>query len=144
MLYLTYSRYSRTVEPVINLYIDQRRDGDVTILDLKGRLRIGGNTVALHKSVRSLILEKKVLIALSLAGVTHVDSCGLGELVAAQISARNKGGEIKLFGLTGSVQELFKVNGLMGVFHAYENEADAIHSFADHSMEDRRAVRGLA
>ena len=77
---------------MINLYIDQRRNADVTILDLKGRLRVGGNAVALHRSIRSLVLEKKTQIILNLAGVTFIDSCGLGELVASQVSVENKGG----------------------------------------------------
>ena len=128
---------------MINLYIDERKEGDVTILDLKGRLRIG-NTVAFHRSIQTLILEKKVLIVLSLAGVTHIDSGGLGELVASQISARNKGGEIKLLSLTDTLHKLLKKNGLMGVFQAYENEAEAIESFAEYSLSGARAPRGLA
>ena len=72
----------------------------MTILDLKGRLRVGGNTLALHKSIRTLVVEKKILILLNLAGVTFIDSCGLGELVASQVSVEKKGGQIKLFGVT--------------------------------------------
>ena len=117
---------------MINLYINERRTADVTILDLKGRLRVGGNAVALHRSIRSLILEKKILILLNLAGVTFIDSCGLGELVASQVSVENKGGEIKLDGLTEPLRELLTVTRLLAVFDTYENEADAIQSFADH------------
>ena len=131
MLYLTYMLPCRSVEQVINLYINERRAGDVTILDLKGRLRVGGNTLALHKSIRCLIVEKKILILLNLADVTHIDSCGLGELVASQISVENKGGQIKLVGLTDKLRELFTVTRLLSVFDAYENEADAIQNFAD-------------
>jgi anti-sigma B factor antagonist len=116
---------------VINLYIDQRRNAEVTILDLKGRLRVGGNAVALHRSIRSLILEKKTLIVLNLTGVTFIDSCGLGELVASQVSVENKGGEIKLVGLTDALKELLTVTRLLAVFDTYEQEADAIQSFAD-------------
>lgn len=129
---------------MINLYIDERHNGEVTILGLKGRLRVGGNSLALHKSVRSLILEKKTCIVLNLADVTHVDSCGLGELVASQISARNKGGEIKLLGLTETLHDLLNLNGLLGVFHAYENEAEAVESFAEHISNGQRTPRGLA
>ena len=117
---------------MINLYINERRSAEVTILDLKGRLRVGGNTVALHRSIRSLIQEKKTLIVLDLGGVTFIDSCGLGELVASQVSVENKGGEIKLAGLTESLRELLTVTRLLAVFDTYENEADAIESFADH------------
>ena len=116
---------------MINLYIDQRRSADVTILNLKGRLRVGGNAVALHRSIRSLVLEKKTLIVLNLEGVTFIDSCGLGELVASQISVENKGGEIKLVGLTDALRELFTVTRLLTVFDVYDQEAEAIESSAD-------------
>lgn len=117
---------------MINLYIDERRAGDVTILDLKGRLRVGGNTLALHKSIRCLIVEKKLLILLNLAEVTYIDSCGLGELVASQVSVEKRGGQIKLVGFTDKLRELFTVTRLLSVFDVYENEADAIQNFADH------------
>jgi len=116
---------------VINLYINERQAGNVTVLDLKGRLRVGGNSLALHKSVRSLILEKKVSILLNLAGVTFIDSCGLGEMVASQVSVENKGGGIRLIGLTDPLRELLTVTRLLTVFDAYENEADALQSFTD-------------
>lgn len=117
---------------MINLYISERRAGDVTILDLKGRLRVGGNAVALHRSIRSLILEKKLLILLDLAGVDFIDSCGLGELVASQVSVEKKGGQLKLVGLTETLRELFTVTRLSTAFHIFETEADAIQGFAEH------------
>lgn len=117
---------------MINLYINERRSGDITILDLKGRLRVGGNTVALHKSIRCLVLEKKLLIVLNLAGVTYIDSSGLGELVASQVSVENHGGQFKLVGLTETLRELMTVTRLLTVFDTYENEAQAIQGFADY------------
>jgi len=129
---------------VINLYIDQRRNADVTILDLKGRLRVGGNAVALHRSIRSLVLEKKTQIILNLAGVTFIDSCGLGELVASQVSVENKGGEIKLIGLTDQLRELFRATRLLAVFDIYANEVEAIQSFADRDSSAEKATLTFA
>jgi anti-sigma B factor antagonist len=116
---------------MINLYIDERRSAEITILDLKGRLRVGGNAIALHRSIRSLLLEKKTQIILNLTGVTFIDSCGLGELVASQVSVERKGGEIKLIGLTDQLRELLTAARLLAVFDAYANEAEAIQSFSD-------------
>ena len=129
---------------MINLYIDQRRNADVTILDLKGRLRVGGNAVALHRSIRSLVLEKKTQIILNLAGVTFIDSCGLGELVASQVSVENKGGEIKLIGLTDQLQELLRATRLLSVFDTYANEAEAIQNFADRDSSVEKATLTFA
>jgi len=129
---------------VINLYIDQRHTADVTILDLKGRLRVGGNAVALHRSIRSLVLEKKTQIILNLKGVTFIDSCGLGELVASQVSVENKGGEIKLIGLTDQLRELFRATRLLAVFDIYANEVEAIQSFADRDSNVEKATLTFA
>ena len=129
---------------MINLYINERRSADVTILDLKGRLRVGGNAVALHRTIRCLILEKKLQILLNLAGVTFIDSCGLGELVASQVSLENKGGEIKLLGLTETLRDLFTATRLLAVFDTFENEADAIQSFADSASKAKKTPLAFA
>ena len=114
---------------MINLYINQRREGNVTVLDLKGRLRIGGNTVSLHKSVRCLVEEGKTQILLSLANVTFIDSSGLGELIASHVTVGNKGGEIKLVHLTERLHELMTNTKLLSVFDVYDDEPEALASF---------------
>lgn len=119
---------------MINLYINERRAGDVTILDLKGRARVGGTTVSLHRSVHALLNEEKTLILLNLFGVTHVDSCGLGEMVASFVSARAKGGDIKLLQVTDSLRELMSLTNLLSVFDVYETEQEALASFATHPL----------
>jgi len=119
---------------VINLYINERRVGDVTILDLKGRPRVGGTTVALHRSIRSLLQEEKTLILLNLSGVTHIDSAGLGELVASFVTARAKGGDIKLLNVTETLRELMSLTNLLMVFDVYEDEPEALASFANHVL----------
>jgi anti-sigma B factor antagonist len=92
---------------------------------------LGGNALALHRSVRSLILEEKTRIILNLAGVSFIDSCGLGELVASQVSVENKGGEIKLIGLTVQLRELLKATRLLAIFDTHAAEVEAIQSFAE-------------
>lgn len=129
---------------MINLYIDQRRNADVTILDLKGKLRVGGNAMALHRSIRSLVIEKNTQIILNLSGVTFIDSCGLGELVASQVSVENKAGEIKLIGLTEQLRELFRTTRLLAVFDTYANEAEALQSFADRNSPVEKAALSFA
>ncbi len=120
---------------MINLYIKERKVGDITILDMKGRVRIGGNTVALYKSIRCLIQEGKRLILLDLAGVTFIDSSGLGELISSQVSALNKGGEIKLVYLTETLRELLTMTKLLAVFDVYESESEALVSFAGQGLK---------
>src|SRR5689334_10385992 len=91
---------------MINLYINERQVDDVTVLDLKGRERIRGATIALHESIRCLAGEGKVQVLLDLAWVKHIDAGALGELVASHVTLDEKGGALKLMHMTESVHEL--------------------------------------
>jgi anti-sigma B factor antagonist len=114
---------------MFNLYINERRIEDVTVLDLKGRLRSTGRVRGLHKSIRSLVEEGKIRILLNLSQVTHIDSSGLDELVASCVTAGNQGGEIKLLQLTEEMREVITTANLSALFDIYNNEYDAIASF---------------
>jgi anti-sigma B factor antagonist len=120
---------------VINLYINERRVDDVTILDLKGRERIRGVTVALHKSIRCLADEGKVQILLDLAWIKHIDSIGLGELISSHVVLNEKGGALKLMHMTESVQELMTITKLLTVFDVYDSEPEALASFVGETLK---------
>jgi len=114
---------------VINLYINERRIEEVTVLDLKGRQRIRGSALGLHESIRCLAGEGKVQILLDLAWVKHLDSGALGDLVSSQVTLADKGGALKLMHLTESVHELMRITKLLTVLEVYEDEPKALASF---------------
>lgn len=119
---------------MVNLYIHERREDDIAVLDLKGRIRISGGTLALHRSIRCLVDEGKTKILLNLAGVTHIDSTGLGELISSYATLSNKGGQIKLVHLTERVRDIMTITKLLTVFDVYDNEPDALASFRGHLL----------
>ena len=114
---------------MINLYLNERRVEDVTILDLKGRERIRGASMALHESIRCLAREGKVQVLLDLAWVKQIDSGGLGELVSCHITLDEKGGALKLMHMTESVQKLMTLTKLSTIFDIYDDEPEALASF---------------
>jgi len=115
-----------------NLKIQERRIGDVTVLDMDGNIRIGGSNVALKKAILSLVTEGRNQIVLNLARVAYVDSSGLGELISAHVTLNNNGGQIKLLNLTQRLQELMTITKLLTIFEAYEDESKAVDSFNTH------------
>ena len=125
---------------MINLYINERQVNGVTVLDLKGRVRVGGPAIALHKTFLTLVHEGKILIVLNLEGVTHIGSSGLGELVSGQVSVYNKGGEIKLLQLTETLHELLAATRLLAVFDVYDDEAEVVRSFSTHVSRIKQAA----
>ena len=119
---------------MINLYINERRVEDVTILDLKGRERIRGVTLALHESIRCLAGEGKIQVLLDLAWVKHIDSAGLGELIASHVTLDKKGGALKLMHVTESVHELMTITKILTVFDVHEDEPKALASFVGETL----------
>lgn len=113
-----------------NLSITQRRNESVTILDLKGNIRIGEGSIELKQMVRDLVEKGETNILLNLADVGYMDSSGLGELVAGFVKLQRIGGSLKLLHLTKRINELMVITKLLTVFDVYEDEAEAVKSFS--------------
>ena len=119
---------------MINLYINERRVEDVTVLDLKGRERIRGATIALHESIRCLAGEGTTQVLLDLAWIKHIDSGGLGQLIASHVTLDKKGGALKLMHMTESVHELMTMTKLLTVLDVYDDEPEALASFGGETL----------
>ena len=112
------------------LNIRERQAGDVTVLDMDGKITIGEGSVTLRTSVRRLLEEGKKRILLNLAGVSYIDSSGIGELVSSYTAANKEGGQLKLLNLTQKIKDLLTITKLYTVFDVYDNEAEALNSYA--------------
>ena len=80
--------------------------------------------------VRRLIGEGKQRILLNLAGLTNMDSSGLGLLVSAYATVNREGGQLKLSNLSSRIKDLLLVTKLYAVLEVYEDEPAALASFA--------------
>ena len=111
------------------LNILERQAGDITVLDMDGRITIGEGSVALRTAVRRLLDEGKKKILLNLAGVSYIDSSGIGELVSSYTTSNKAGGELKLLRLTQKLQDLLTITKLLTVFDVYDDETEALSSY---------------
>jgi anti-sigma B factor antagonist len=112
-----------------DINISERQAGDVTILDLDGKVTIGEGSVALRSAIRRLLGEGKNKILLNLGGVGYIDSSGIGELVSSFTAVNKEGGTLKLLNLTQKIQDLLAITKLLTVFDVFDSEADALSSF---------------
>jgi anti-sigma B factor antagonist len=113
-----------------------RQTGDVTMVDIRGRIELGEESAALRSLVMDLLSEGRQKIVLNLAEVDYIDSSGLGALVSACASVRKQGGELKLVKLSDKVDDLMEVTRLYTVFDIADSEAAAVRSF------DRKTAAG--
>ena len=111
------------------LNISERQAGDVTILDMDGKITIGEGSVALRTAIRRLLEEGKKKILLNLARVGYIDSSGIGELVSSYTAINKENGELKLLNLTQKLQDLLTITKLLTVFDVYESEEEALSSY---------------
>ena len=114
----------------MSMKISTRQVGDVTVVDLAGRLTLGEPTSALRQTIRDLLAQGKTKILLNLGEVSYIDSSGIGELVSAFVHASNKGGKLKLLNVDKRIEDLLQVTKLYTVFETFNDEAEAIRSFS--------------
>lgn len=113
-----------------HMKIFERQVGDVTILDLQGKILIGEGDDALRDAVNKAVDSGKAKLLLNLAEVPYVDSAGLGEIVRCYTTVSRKGGKLKLINLTKKIQDLLSITKLITVFDTYDTEEEGVKSFA--------------
>lgn len=111
------------------LSISERQAGDVTVLDLSGKITIGEGSVQLREKVRQLLDGGNSKILLNLGDVSYVDSSGIGELVSSYTTVNKAGGQLKLLNLTKKIQDLLAITKLLTVFEIHESEDGALAAF---------------
>jgi anti-sigma B factor antagonist len=109
--------------------IAERRVGDVTILDVKGRVVFYDGAAILRAHINELVDTARLKLVLDLSGVTYMDSFGVGVIAAKYVSIRRKGGELKLQNLSPRCREVLGVSGLLRIFESFNSEQDALKSF---------------
>ena len=112
------------------MQIEERSAGDVMVLDLKGKMTLGEGDELLKDKINSLVHQGRRKIVLNLEQVPYIDSAGLGEIVRTYTTISREGGSIKLLNLTKRITDLLSITKLLTVFETYDNEADAVRSFA--------------
>ena len=113
-----------------------RQVGDVTVLDLGGRISRAeavafgpGSGIVLQDLVRSQAESGHKKILLNLQGVSYIDSSGLGDLIASMNTLRNRGGELRISNVTARVDDLLRITHLDQVLNFDVDEAAALASF---------------
>jgi anti-sigma B factor antagonist len=109
--------------------IKEKMHGTVAVLTLKGNLMGDPDTENFREKIRSLLQEGFSKIVVDMKGVRWISSTGLGTLIAALTSVKNKNGELRLAHVTEKVESLFAITQLVKVFKTYETVDRAIASF---------------
>ena len=113
----------------MSVKLTTRQVGDVTVIDVAGRITLGEGSSVLRDALRDLVSKNQKKILLNLGDVSYIDSSGIGELVSGFTTVTNGGGALKLLNLNKRVKDLLQITKLYTVFDVHEDEASAIRSF---------------
>jgi anti-sigma B factor antagonist len=114
----------------VSVKLTTRQVGDVTVVDVAGRITLGEGSSALRELIREMVGKGQKKVLLNLGEVSYIDSSGIGELVSGFTTVTNSGGALKLLNLNKRVKDLLQITKLYTVFETHEDEAAAIRSFA--------------
>jgi anti-sigma B factor antagonist len=113
----------------MKLEIDRRENEGILVLDLKGRLVLGDQDLALRQQLQSFSDERRNQVILNLQDVSDIDSTGMGTLVFWALRFRESGGKLVLLHLRDSQARLPEILKLNAVFETYQEEIAAVNSF---------------
>ena len=109
--------------------INNRTIGDITVIDIEGRITIDDGADQFRDRVRGLLRDGHAKLILNFRHASYIDSTALGEIVRSYTSATRKRGTLKLLSVPPRVHELLVVTKLLSVFDLFDDEAEAIKSF---------------
>jgi len=113
----------------MDIKIEERDVGHVTILNIVGRLTIDEAAQHLKQDIEALISRDRLYVVLNLAQVPYIDSGGLGQLVASFGTVKKAGGAMKLLNVNTRNHDLLVITRLVTVFESFDSEAEAVRSF---------------
>jgi anti-sigma B factor antagonist len=114
----------------MNLESKVRRSGDVTIIDLSGRIVLGESASQIHDLIQQALEAGNRKVLLNMADVSYLDSSGIGELVRSCVRVTSAGGKLKLLHLQSKIANLLHITKLRNVFEVFADEALALNTFS--------------
>jgi stage II sporulation protein AA (anti-sigma F factor antagonist) len=103
----------------------------ITILDLRGKSTLGNNgSEILSAELRRLSDNGVNHLLLNVEKLTQVDSSSIGIMVRAYVALRRKGGSLKLLRTRDRVKMVLNVFHLLETIPNFEDECQALASFA--------------
>jgi anti-sigma B factor antagonist len=109
----------------VQLLLQHRQVGHVTVVTCRGRLVLGAESQALLKLIDDL-LPQNSRILLHMGAVDYIDSGGLGLLVRCLTRVQNAAGQLSLCALSPKVSDVLRMTKLEGPLRPYIDETAAL------------------
>jgi len=102
----------------------------IVLLEITGRVSMGDDCTLLDSEVERHIQKNENRVIFDLAGVNHVDSAVIGQIVKCLSRLKRSGGALHLSGVHGMVEGVLKMTQLYQVLAIYATPTEAAENFA--------------
>jgi|SRR5271168_3950570 len=85
---------------------------DIVVLEIAGKITLGMESKQLEWALETLASEGRKKVIFDLAGVTNIDSTGIGIIVMSSAKLKKAGGELRVAGATAHVGEVLKMTNV--------------------------------
>ncbi len=108
-----------------------RQAGDVAIIDISGRFILSEESGSVRAQVGMFLDAGHTRVLLNIAGVSFIDSSGIGEITGCHVFLKHKGGRLKVCSPVKRIRDVFSMIHLGKVLDIHDTEAEALHSFGE-------------
>jgi len=111
------------------LAITKKAVGDIVVLEMTGRITLGRDCQQIESDVDELVGGKQARIVFDLSKVKYMDSSGVGIMVMCSGKVREAGGELRIAGATGVVEQTLKLTRTSMIVPTFATLAEALAGF---------------
>lgn len=102
---------------------------DIVVLEMMGKITMGNDCRQVEWTTKKLVDESRKKIIFDLSGITHLDSTGIGIIVAVAGQMREAGGELRVAGASGHVEHILKMTNVHQIVGLHPSADAAATSF---------------
>jgi anti-sigma B factor antagonist len=107
--------------------------GDVTVVELSGRLHLGNSLTYAENAINRLIEGGTRKLAIDLAQLDYIDSSGLGMLIFCGGRMEQSGGRMRIAGASGTVARVFEIAHASRILQFDADLASACRNLSEES-----------
>jgi anti-sigma B factor antagonist len=107
----------------------KQMEPDIVVLEIAGRITLGRESKQLEWAVENLVGEGRKKVIFDIAGVTNVDSTGIGIIVMSSGKLKKAGGELRVAGASAHVGEVMKMTNVDQIVVLHPTTAAAAAGF---------------
>ncbi len=119
---------------------ESRLHPDIVLLSFTGRITIGRNSQQIEWKVAELISSHTRKVIFDLSDVSFLDSTGVGIVVMCSGKLKKIGGQLRLCGCSGVVDETLRMTGVDNIVPFHSNIDEAVAAFG--GGQTQRAASG--